>query len=245
MGPLRNSWWLWGASGLPMPSRRTFAPAIVASALSEPPALRHPWLRLPSTPAREHGQPLAISSAGKCPASRAAEDLVDPFDEAAGEGEDVVHIHPVHGPEAALEALLEDIRIGVVDVDPDLVAATFFPFSAFFSPCGTLMAWPPRPDLPTCSLRLGGGISLNRSPESGCERASDAAWAGGLSPAQRLAVADDLFVTVRDVRRLAGDWQQIDDRAREATLAARIFELAAFRRFDEANRGSSPLANPG
>ena len=76
-------------------------------------------------------------------------------------------------------------------------------------------------------------------------RASDAAWAGGLSPAQRLAVADDLFVTVREVRRAAGDWQEIDDRAWEATLAARIFELAAFRRFDEANRGSSPLANPG
>jgi len=76
-------------------------------------------------------------------------------------------------------------------------------------------------------------------------RASDAAWAGGLSPAQRLAVVDDLLVTVRDVRRAAGDWQEIDDRAWEATLAARIFELAAFRRFDEANRGSSPLANPG
>ena len=76
-------------------------------------------------------------------------------------------------------------------------------------------------------------------------RASDAAWAGALSPAQRLAVADDLFVTVRDVRRAAGDWQEIDDRAWEATLAARIFEVAAFRSFDEANRGSSPLANPG
>jgi hypothetical protein len=29
------------------------------------------------------------------------------------------------------------------------------------------------------------------------------------------------------------------------TLAARIFELAAFRRLDEVNRGISPLANPG
>jgi len=76
-------------------------------------------------------------------------------------------------------------------------------------------------------------------------RASDAAWARGLSPAQRLAVADDLFVTVRDVRRAAGDWQEIDDRAWEATLAARIHDVAAFRRLDEANRGSSPLANPG
>ena len=74
-------------------------------------------------------------------------------------------------------------------------------------------------------------------------RASAAAWAGGLSPAQRLAVADDLFVTVRDVRRAAGDWQEIDDRAWEATLAARIREVAAFRQLDEATRGSSPLAN--
>ena len=76
-------------------------------------------------------------------------------------------------------------------------------------------------------------------------RASDVAWAGALSPAQRLAVADDLLVTVRDVRLAAGDWQEIDDRAWEATLAARIHDVAAFRRLDEANLGISPLANPG
>jgi len=76
-------------------------------------------------------------------------------------------------------------------------------------------------------------------------RASDATWAGALSPAERLAVADDLFVTVRDVRLAAGDWQQVEDRAWEATLAARIREVAAFRQLDEATRGSSPLANPG
>jgi hypothetical protein len=76
-------------------------------------------------------------------------------------------------------------------------------------------------------------------------RDSDATWAGALSPAERLAVADDLFVTVRDVRLAAGDWQQVDDRAWEATLTARIHDVAAFRRLDEVNRGSSPLANPG
>jgi hypothetical protein len=76
-------------------------------------------------------------------------------------------------------------------------------------------------------------------------RASDATWAGALSPAERLAVADDLFVTVRDVRLAAGDWQQVEDRAWEATLAARIREITAFRRLDEATRGSSPLAHPG
>jgi len=76
-------------------------------------------------------------------------------------------------------------------------------------------------------------------------RASDAKWAGALSPAQRLAVADDLFATVRAVRLAAGDWQQVDDRAWEATLAARIHDVAAFRRLDEVNRGSSSLADPG
>ncbi len=76
-------------------------------------------------------------------------------------------------------------------------------------------------------------------------RASDVTWAGALSPAERLAVADDLFVTVRDVRLAAGDWQQVDDRAWEATLAARLHDVTAFRRLDEVNRGSSPLANPG
>ena len=34
-----------------MPRRRTFAPALQASAHSSPPALRHPWPRLPSGPA--------------------------------------------------------------------------------------------------------------------------------------------------------------------------------------------------
>ncbi len=76
-------------------------------------------------------------------------------------------------------------------------------------------------------------------------RASDATWAGALSPAERLAVADDLFVTVRDVGLAAGDWQQVEQRAWEATLAARIREITAFRRLDEATRGTGPLANPG
>jgi len=45
-------------SGLPVPHRRTFAAGILPSALSMPAALRHPWLRLPTTPAPGHGQPL-------------------------------------------------------------------------------------------------------------------------------------------------------------------------------------------
>ena len=74
-------------------------------------------------------------------------------------------------------------------------------------------------------------------------RASDAEWAGGLSAAERLAVADDLFVTVREARRAAGDWQQVDDRAWQVTLEARMLEVEAFQRLDEATRGSSPLAD--
>jgi hypothetical protein len=38
-------------SGLPVPRRRTFTPALRASAHSELTALRHPWLRLSATPA--------------------------------------------------------------------------------------------------------------------------------------------------------------------------------------------------
>jgi hypothetical protein len=38
-------------SGLPMPRRRPFAAPILGSAYSDLAALRHPWLRLPATPA--------------------------------------------------------------------------------------------------------------------------------------------------------------------------------------------------
>ena len=53
-GPRR----VWRGSVLPVPRRRTFAAGILPSALSMPAALRHPWLRLPTTPAPGHGQPL-------------------------------------------------------------------------------------------------------------------------------------------------------------------------------------------
>jgi len=46
-------------SGLPVPHRRTFAAANLAFAHSMFAALRHPWLRLQTTPATGHGQPLA------------------------------------------------------------------------------------------------------------------------------------------------------------------------------------------
>jgi len=52
-------------------------------------------------------------------------------------------------------------------------------------------------------------------------RAGDAAWAASLSPAERLAVADDLLTTIRAVRVAAGDWQAVDDRAWCETLAGR------------------------
>jgi len=47
--------------GRPCRVARTFASALRASAHSEPAALRHPWLRLPPTPAPRHGRPLAES----------------------------------------------------------------------------------------------------------------------------------------------------------------------------------------
>lgn len=39
-------------SGLPVPHRRTFAVAILASAHSMLAAFRHPWLHWPATPAQ-------------------------------------------------------------------------------------------------------------------------------------------------------------------------------------------------
>jgi len=76
-------------------------------------------------------------------------------------------------------------------------------------------------------------------------RASDALWASGLSPAERLAVVDDLLGTIRAARIAAGDWQQVDDRAWRETLSDRIRQVEAFKRFDEANRGTRPVADAG
>lgn len=74
-------------------------------------------------------------------------------------------------------------------------------------------------------------------------RASDAAWARGLSAADRLALVDDLFLTVRAARRDAGDWLRVDDLAWKETLCDRIRQVESFRRFDEASRGTGPVAN--
>lgn len=76
-------------------------------------------------------------------------------------------------------------------------------------------------------------------------RAGDAAWAAALSPAERLAVADDLLTTIRAVRVAAGDWRAVDDRAWCETLAERNRQVAAFRRLDEVTHGTSPVADAG
>jgi hypothetical protein len=76
-------------------------------------------------------------------------------------------------------------------------------------------------------------------------RAGDAAWAAGLSPAARLAVADDLLTTIRAARVAAGDWQAVDDRAWRETLEARELQLRAFRRLDEVAHGTGPVADAG
>ena len=76
-------------------------------------------------------------------------------------------------------------------------------------------------------------------------RARDAAWAAGLAPAARVAVADDLLATIRAVRVVAGDWQAVDDRAWRETLAERVLQLKAFRRLDEVTHGTGPVADAG
>lgn len=74
-------------------------------------------------------------------------------------------------------------------------------------------------------------------------RASDAAWVQGLSAAARMGIVDDLFLTVRAARRDAGDWPRVDDLAWQETLSDRIKQVELFRRFDEASRGTGPVAN--
>lgn len=76
-------------------------------------------------------------------------------------------------------------------------------------------------------------------------RASDVAWAAGLSPAARVAVADDLLTTIRAVRVAAGDWHEVDDRAWRETLDERNLLVSAFRRLDEVTHGTGPLADAG
>ncbi len=76
-------------------------------------------------------------------------------------------------------------------------------------------------------------------------RARDAEWADRLSPADRVAVADDLLTTIRAARVAAGDWQAVDDRAWRETLAERILQVKAFRRLDEVTHGTGPVADAG
>ena len=81
-------------------------------------------------------------------------------------------------------------------------------------------------------------------------RASDEAWARGLSPADRLAVVDDLFLSVRAARLAAGDWLSVDAAAWQETLHERMRQVRAFRRLDEARhdeapRGTGTLADAG
>ena len=76
-------------------------------------------------------------------------------------------------------------------------------------------------------------------------RASDTAWALSLLPAERLAVVDDLLMTVRSARVAAGDWQHVDDLAWRETLNERLVQVQAFHRLDEAMRGTGTVANAG
>lgn len=76
-------------------------------------------------------------------------------------------------------------------------------------------------------------------------RAADASWTRSLPPAERLAVVDDLLMTVHSARVAAGDWQAIDDRAWRETLEERVRQVWAFRRLEEASHGTAPMADAG
>lgn len=77
----------------------------------------------------------------------------------------------------------------------------------------------------------------------GLARASDAAWVASLTPADRLAIVDGLLASVRSVRERVGDWNEVDARGWQAALQERAAQVAAFRRFDEVNRGRRPTAD--
>ena len=76
-------------------------------------------------------------------------------------------------------------------------------------------------------------------------RASDTAWAKTLSPADRLAIVEELLGVARAAHERAGDWGAVDDRAWRETLAERRRLAAAFHRLDEVQRGCTPLADAG
>ncbi len=76
-------------------------------------------------------------------------------------------------------------------------------------------------------------------------RASDAAWARSLSPADRLAIVEDLFRAAHAAHALSGDWDAVDERAWCDTLAERRRLAAAFHRLDEVHRGCAPVADAG
>ena len=65
-------------------------------------------------------------------------------------------------------------------------------------------------------------------------RASDAAWATSLSPAERIAIVEDLFATVRGVHETTGDWGDVDARAWHETLEQRRRFVTAFANYGEA-----------
>ncbi len=75
-------------------------------------------------------------------------------------------------------------------------------------------------------------------------RASDAAWCRSLSPAERLAITDDLFQAIRAARTAAGDWDAVEARAWQADLAARDRLVAAFQAFDRATHGTATAQDP-
>jgi hypothetical protein len=65
-------------------------------------------------------------------------------------------------------------------------------------------------------------------------RSSDAAWATNLRPAERVALVEDLFATIRGVHEANGDWADIDAAAWRETLEERVRFVTAFGNYREA-----------
>lgn len=76
-------------------------------------------------------------------------------------------------------------------------------------------------------------------------RASDAAWARGLSPTERLGLVEELYGTARRAHEQSADWHTVERLAWRETLAERQRFVAALDRPKEAARGRSTVADAG
>lgn len=74
-------------------------------------------------------------------------------------------------------------------------------------------------------------------------RAAEATWARSLSPSDRMAIVEDLYLTARQVHERAADWHTVESVAWKRTLGERQRFVAALHRLRETARGPTPLAD--